>query len=111
MSLKYEPASEPRHISVKQCFRKLELYWSVQGLVGANGTGYILGKELQFKTLLQGIYCTNSLILLVKKMLCSELYCQKGFNLIPFSYKISTVRAPGPRRGGGGVARHNQKQK
>jgi hypothetical protein len=31
---------------------------------------------------------TNSLILLVKNMLYSNLHCQKGFNLILFSYKI-----------------------
>ena len=24
-------------------------------------------------------------------MLCSKLHCQKGFNLIPFSYKIQAV--------------------
>jgi len=34
------------------------------------------------------VYHTNSLILLVKKMLCSKLYCQKGFNSTLFSYKI-----------------------
>ena len=35
-------------------------------------------------------YDANSLILLVKNMLCSKLHCQKDFNLIPFSYKIAT---------------------
>ena len=24
-------------------------------------------------------------------MLCSKIHCQKGFNLIPFSYKIQAV--------------------
>ena len=34
----------------------------------------------------------NSLILLVKKMLCSKLHFQKGFNLILFSYKIGDIQ-------------------
>ena len=34
------------------------------------------------------VYYTNSLLLLVKNMLCSKLYRQKGFNLNPFSYKM-----------------------
>jgi hypothetical protein len=35
------------------------------------------------------VYNTNSLISPAKNMLCSKHHCQKGFNLIPFSYKIS----------------------
>ena len=34
------------------------------------------------------VYHTNSLILLVQNMLCSKLHCQKGCNLIRFSYEI-----------------------
>ena len=34
------------------------------------------------------VYHTNSLILLVKNMLCSKLHCQKGYNLNTFSNKI-----------------------
>ena len=34
---------------------------------------------------------TNYPIFLVKNMLCSELHCQKGFKLIPFSYKIQAA--------------------
>jgi len=45
------------------------------------------------------VYCTNSLILLSKNMLCSELYYQKGFNLVIFSYEISGPLAA-RRRGG-----------
>ena len=33
------------------------------------------------------VYYTNHLILLVKNMLCSEHHCQKGFNLILFSFR------------------------
>ena len=33
------------------------------------------------------VYYINSLILLVKNVLCSNLRYQKGFNLIAFSYK------------------------
>ena len=35
------------------------------------------------------VYYKNSLILLVENMLCSKLLCQKGFNVIPFSYQIT----------------------
>ena len=38
---------------------------------------------------------TNSLILLVKNMLCSKLHRQKGFNGIPFSYKIQGLGVGG----------------
>ena len=41
------------------------------------------------------VYCTNSLILLVKNMMCSKLHCQKGSSLIPFSYKILEERVAG----------------
>jgi len=34
------------------------------------------------------VYHTNSLVLLVKDILCSKLHCQKGFYLILFSYKV-----------------------
>ena len=35
------------------------------------------------------VYYKNSLILLVENMLCSKLLCQKVFNVIPFSCKIT----------------------
>jgi len=34
------------------------------------------------------IYYTNSLISLVKNLLCGQLHCQKGSHLIPLSCKI-----------------------
>ena len=34
------------------------------------------------------VYHSISLKLLVNNMLCRKLYCQKGFNLILFSYNI-----------------------
>jgi hypothetical protein len=34
------------------------------------------------------VHFTNSFILLVTNMLCSEFHCHKDLNLIPFSYKI-----------------------
>ena len=34
------------------------------------------------------VYYTNSLVLLVKNMLCSKLHYQKYFELIVFLYKI-----------------------
>jgi len=34
------------------------------------------------------VYYTNSSLLLVKNKLCSKLYRQKGFNVIPFWYEI-----------------------
>ena len=51
------------------------------------------------------LYYTNCSILLVKNMLCRELHCQKGFNLILFSYSTvmsardteNTARGVGPR--------------
>jgi hypothetical protein len=33
------------------------------------------------------VYYTNALMFLVKNILCKNVHCQKGFNLIPFSYK------------------------
>ena len=51
---------------------------------------------------------TNLSILLVKNMLCSKHHCQRGFNLILFSYKMCTQvrpwrsrmqRLPSPRKG------------
>ena len=34
------------------------------------------------------VYHMNSLISLIKNTLFSKLHCQKGFDLIPFSYKM-----------------------
>jgi hypothetical protein len=34
------------------------------------------------------VYYRDGLILLVKNMLCSKLYGQRGFNLMLFSYEI-----------------------
>jgi hypothetical protein len=38
------------------------------------------------------VYCKNSLILLVKRMLCNKLHGQKGFNSVLFSPKIGANR-------------------
>ena len=38
---------------------------------------------------------TNSLILLVKNMLCSKLHDQKGLNSISFSYQFEAAMAQG----------------
>ena len=34
------------------------------------------------------VFCTDSSIWLVKNVMCSQLQCQNGLNLNPFSYKI-----------------------
>ena len=34
-------------------------------------------------------YHTNCLLLLLKNMLCGTLHCQKGFNIVLFSYEIA----------------------
>ena len=39
------------------------------------------------------LYNTNFLTLLEENMLCSNLHCQKGLDLIPFAYKIGQARA------------------
>jgi len=49
-------------------------------------------RELNLNLSGNEVYYTNSLILLVKNMLCSKLHYQKGFNLNPFSYKIVRSR-------------------
>ena len=38
------------------------------------------------------VYYANSLMLLVKNMLCNKRHCQKGFSAILFSYKIRPNR-------------------
>ena len=50
-------------------------------------------KALKFKNFGNEGYYTNSLILLMKMMLCSKLHCQKFFKLKSFSYKIILVLA------------------
>jgi len=40
------------------------------------------------------VYYTNSLVLLVKNMQCSELRCQKGFDLIPFHIRSFQAEKP-----------------
>ena len=45
-------------------------------------------KGFEIQTLGNDVDPTNSLILLVRKMLCSQLHCQKVFKLKFFSYKI-----------------------
>ena len=44
-------------------------------------------KGIKLKRSGNDVYYTNSLILLVKNMLCSKLHRQNGFNSIPCSYK------------------------
>ena len=44
-------------------------------------------RELNYRLSGNEGYNANSLILLVKNMLCSKPHCQKGFNVIIFSYK------------------------
>ena len=44
---------------------------------------------LILKTSGNGVYYTNTLILLIKMMLCSKLHCQKFLRLKSFSYKIT----------------------
>ena len=61
----------------------------------------VAGFEILYKKVIKlklsgnEVYFTNSLILLGKNMLGSKLHCQKGFNLIPFLYKIAPI--PGER--------------
>ena len=52
-----------------------------------------LKRELNSILSSDGVYYTNPLILLIKNMLCSKNHCQKGFNPIPFSYKVPGVLA------------------
>ena len=52
------------------------------------GEGFYMKREVNQNVSGDEVYYTNSLISLVKNMLCSRLHCQKGFNLIPFLYKI-----------------------
>ena len=69
-----------------------------------NGTDhaneFYLERESNQKLSGNEVYYTNSLILLVENVLCSKLHCQKGLNLILFSYKIHyatrTCRHPTP---------------
>jgi hypothetical protein len=52
------------------------------------------------------VYYTNSLILLVKDMLCSQPRCQKVLNSIPLSYKIQ-VWSSSMKRGLNNVKKEN----
>jgi len=45
-------------------------------------------KIIEFKLFGNGVYYTNSLILLLTNMLCSNRHRQKGFNSIFLSYKM-----------------------
>ena len=47
-------------------------------------------KRIRLKLSGNEVYCTNAVTLLVKEMLCSKLHYQKGFNLILFSYEVSS---------------------
>ena len=76
--------------------RKGEVFACVglnQHLTDLNARGACLRPDLirtGFQVQLSGdeVYYINSLILLVKKMLCSKLHCQEVFNLKAFSCKI-----------------------
>jgi hypothetical protein len=50
--------------------------------------GILFEKIITLKLSGYQVYYTSSLVLLVENMLCSELHYQKGFDLIPFPYKI-----------------------
>ena len=59
--------------------------------LGFGGPKDLIRKAFQFKnTSGNEVSYTNSLILLIKMMLCSKLHCQKFFRLQSFSYKIAT---------------------
>ena len=49
------------------------------------------------------VYRTNSLIILVKNMLCSRLHRQTGVILIIFSWADPRIRPGAPGQGGGEV--------
>ena len=48
-------------------------------------------RELDHNLFGNEVYRTNSLILLVKNMLCNKLHCQKGSNVNLLSCKIKTL--------------------
>ena len=56
--------------------------------------GLRMKRELDSKLSSNEFSYTNSLLLLVKNMLCSKLDRQKGFNLILFLFKILRSSAP-----------------
>ena len=82
MSLKYEPSSEPLHISAKQ------LFLNSQALDWEKGAKM---PEMCCNIKLSGheVCYTIFKILLVKIMLCSKLHCQKVFKLKHISCKIA----------------------
>ena len=51
-------------------------------------TQILYEKEITLNLFSNEVYNTNSPILLVQNMLCSELHCQKSLNLISFSYEV-----------------------
>jgi len=53
-------------------------------------------RKLNQKLSSNEVYYTNSSITLVKYMLCSKTYCQKGCILMTFSYKITQTHSPSP---------------
>ena len=50
-------------------------------------------KWIRLKLSSDEVHFTSSSLLLVKNMLCSKIHCQKGLNLIIFSYKIQDLPA------------------
>jgi len=96
MILNYEPASEVLvfHPPLKP----------VEHLTGSGGVSVLLRtraqstrhsrpqvlyeKRIRLKPLWQRILLHEILILLVMNILCNKLHCQKGLNLILFSYKL-----------------------
>jgi len=68
---------------------------------------FFLGKKYDMKGGLNqnisgsAVYHTNSLILLVRNMLCSKLHFQQGFDLIPLSCEIAMKAMDGSSCGFG----------
>ena len=46
------------------------------------------------------VYCTACSLLVISESSCGKLHRQKGFNLIPFSYKIADESCPRGTPGG-----------
>jgi len=51
--------------------------------------GNLAGKSFNSKLFGNEVHCTNALLLLIKIMLCSKLYCRKGLSQSSFhSHKL-----------------------
>ena len=64
--------------------------------VGVNAVHSYMNRESNRNLSGDEIYYAACSFLVTLKNSCSKLYCQKGFNSVPFSYKIATRRPRKP---------------